>query len=901
MKKILSYVLVLLLCLTAVSACQKKEDENLIAAKNYLTGLYKDKATTTATDYDLVGVVMVGTTKYDVEWTVDVNDGVKIVDNDTMVTIDVNEKTASEINYKLTATVKNDKGQTASVSFDRVVPAFKESGFADYAGAEDGSNVTVKGIVSAIIAKSKGNTANALYVQSLNGDGGYYVYGLATDPVTDDKLEVGMTVEVTGIKTTYNGTLEIEQASVAVLDEKNELKPVDITEIYKNAAKLDDAALAGPQAMLVTVKGVEITSQDTGSGYYRFKLGELESYVRISSSVCPLTKDEQAAFIEGHGSHTGWIADVTGVICVYNGAFYLTPVSANAFTYISLPEKSDEEKVAFEKENLTLPGAATEDITVDLNAVGQSYDKVTIAWASDNDCAVIKDGKLVITLPEEAATVKVTATLTCGSVTATKEFEIKVDSAPTDVYLPTFVENLEADKAYKFALYQAKLGKNLYFTGAMSGNYLATSDRADKAVDVYLETVEGGYRIYFKDGEAKKYIDIYEYTAGKVGVQITDKPTAVFTYNTELKVLVANVAGADYYLGTYNDFSTMSASKTSYISGDKAANVGVTQFPAGMATVAPAKYVTSAVETLEVDKAFKYSLYQAKLGQTLYFTGAMSGNYLATSDRADKAVDVYLEAVEGGYRIYFKDGEAKKYIDIYEYTAGKVGVQITDKPTAVFTYSTELKVLVANVAGADYYLGTYNDFSTMSASKTSYISGDKAANVGVSQFPAQLCTLELKEVAVKVVESLATDTAYKFSLVQAKLGKTLYFAGAMSGNYLATTDKMSKATDVFLETVDGGFKLYFMDGDAKKYIDVYEYTAGKVGVQITDKPTAVFTYNTELKVLVANVAGADYYLGTYNDFSTISASKTSYISGDKAANVGVSQFPAQAVVIEVVE
>ena len=901
MKKILSYVLVLLLCLTAVSACQKKEDENLIAAKNYLTGLYKDKATTTATDYDLVGVVMVGTTKYDVEWTIDVNDGVKIVDNDTMVTIDVNEKTASEIKYKLTATVKNNKGQTASVSFDRVVPAFKESGFADYAGAEDGSNITVKGIVSAIIAKSKGNTANALYVQSLNNDGGYYVYGLSTDPVTDDKLEVGMTVEVTGIKTTYNGTLEIEQASVVVLDEKNELKPVDITEIYKNAAKLDDAALAGPQAMLVTIKGVEITSQDTGSGYYRFKMGELESYLRISSSVCPLTKDEQTAFIEGHGSHVGWIADVTGVICVYNGAFYLTPVTADAITYVSLPEKNDEEKVAFEKESLTLPEAATEDITIDLNMVGQSYESVIIAWASDNDCAVITDGKLVITLPEEAATVKVTATFTCGSVTDTKEFEIKVDSAPTDVYLPTFVENPEADKAYKFALYQANLGQYLYFTGEMSGNYLATSDRGDKAVDVYLETVDGGFRIYFKDGDAKKYIDIYEYTAGKVGVQITDAPTATFTYNTELKVLTANVAGADYYLGTYKTYNTISASKTDYISGDKAADIGVSQFPAGMATIAPAKYVNNVVETPEADKAFKFALSQNNLGEILYFAGAMDGNYLATTNKAEKAVDVYLETVDGGFKLYFKDGDSKKYIDIYEYTAGKVGVQITDAPTAVFVYNAELKVLTANVAGADYYLGTYKTYNTISASKTDYISGDKAADVGVSQFPAQLCTLEVKPVAVKVVESLAADTAYKFSLVQANLGKTLYFAGAMDGNYLATTDKMSKATDIFLEAVDGGFKLYFMDGDAKKYIDIYEYTAGKVGVQITDAPTAVFVYNAELKVLTANVAGADYYLGTYKTYNTISASKTDYISGDKMADIGVSQFPAQAVVIEVVE
>jgi hypothetical protein len=148
------------------------------------------------------------------------------------------------------------------------------------------------------------------------------------------------------------------------------------------------------------------------------------------------------------------------------------------------------------------------------------------------------------------------------------------------------------------------------------------------------------------------------------------------------------------------------------------------------------------------------------------------------------------------------------------------------------------------------------------------------------------------------VTEVKADTAYKFSLYQTNLGKYLYFAGYMSGNYLATTDKISKAVDVYLETVDGGFRIYFMDGETKKYIDVYEYTAGKVGVQITDKPTCTYTYNKDLGTWVANVAGADYYLGTYKTFDTISASKTSYIN---AENKGVSQFPAGVVLIQVVE
>ena len=160
-----------------------------------------------------------------------------------------------------------------------------------------------------------------------------------------------------------------------------------------------------------------------------------------------------------------------------------------------------------------------------------------------------------------------------------------------------------------------------------------------------------------------------------------------------------------------------------------------------------------------------------------------------------------------------------------------------------------------------------------------------------------MVTLGLERVAPIAVEAPAADTAYKFALHQTILGQDLYFAGYMSGNYLATTDKISKATDVYVEAVEGGFRFFFKDGEAKMYIDVYEYSAGKVGVTITDKPTCVFNRNAEIGNWVTNVAGTDYYLGTYKTYNTISASKTSYIN---ATNNGTEQFPCVIASIEVV-
>ncbi|MBP5270888.1 MAG: hypothetical protein ILO42_08025 [Clostridia bacterium] len=745
MKKIIAFLLVAALAFGVFASCGKQDDasEGLKAARDYIEEMYSKAPEATASDYKVIASVVIDSVPYVVEWSVDVSAGVAIGDKaDNQVTIDVDEKSPDDVAYKLTATIKDPEGKTETISFSHKVPAFRELSWQEFVDAQKGDTVVVRGVVTGLMAKSKGNSYNCIYMQ--DKDGGYYVYGMATDPVADDKIEVGMEIRVTGTRDTYSGTYEIAQGTgVAEIinSEKVAVTPADYTELFTNAKDLKDASLVEKQALLVTVKGVEIlkqTEDDAKSGYYRFKLGDKSSYIRISSSVCPLTKDEQTAFKTEFENHVGWIAEATGVLCVYDGAFYLTPVTADAFKYVSLPEKSDAEMVAYEKENTSLAANVTENSELFLPVTGGTYSKVAITWTSDNACAVVDNGKLKVTLPETETVVKVTAEFKSGDAVDTRVFEITVDAASTAIYEATVVELPEAGKPYKFALDQAKVGKTLYFTGEMDGNYLAVSDKAEKAVDILLEAAEGGYRAYFEKDGKKIYVDVYEYTAGKVGVQLTETPTCVYTWNAELSIPVTVVAGATYYIGTYNQNTRMSASNISYISGDSAALIGVSQFPSHLVTVREVVMKPQVVTAPEAGSSYKFFLEQASVGQTLYFTGAMDGNYLAVSDKYTKAVDVIIEAVEGGYRAYFEQEGKKIYIDVYEYTAGKVGVQLTETPTCVYTWNAELSIPVTVVAGATYYIGTYNQNTRMSASNISYISGDNAPKIGVSQFPSHL-------------------------------------------------------------------------------------------------------------------------------------------------------------------
>ena len=520
-----------------------------------------------------------------------------------------------------------------------------------------------------------------------------------------------------------------------------------------------------------------------------------------------------------------------------------------------------------------------------------SIEWTTDAAAENVSISAPADNKVTVDVNEnpgeEDLIFKLTATLTADGKSVSADFDFYVPGTPASSGGPSFVEVPEVGGTYKYALVQAELGKTLYFTGAMSGNYLATSENPTEAVDVTIEEVEGGVRFFFMDGETKTYIDIHEYQEGKAGVRLTAEPTATFVWNEECKVYTAEVAGAPRYLGTYSTYNTMSASDVKYIAGENLSKIGISQFPAGFCTVS---YQIAAVEGQPaVGTSALFYLTQAELGKTLFFTGEMSGNYLATSEDASQGVDVTVEEVEGGFRLSFVKNGEKLYIDIHEYQEGKAGVRITAEPTATFVWNEECGVFTAEVAGVPRYLGTYSTYNTISASDIKYIAGENLPKIGVSQFPAGFGSMVWSFTAAEGQPAAGT---YKYALTQAELGQTLFFTGAMNGNYLATSTNGALAVDVTIEEVEGGFRFFFMDGETKTYIDIHEYQEGKAGVRLTAEPTATFVWNEECGVFTAEVAGAPRYLGTYSTYNTMSASDVKYIAGENLAKIGVSQFPA---------
>ncbi|MBQ2711656.1 MAG: hypothetical protein IJF66_06925 [Clostridia bacterium] len=870
-----------------VCSCGAKEEwlVTLEAAQDFLRASYIEEPARTAGDFKVLAQVPAGEGFLPVTWTVELvsggnADSVKVGTTEgTETTIEIDEE-QMDVYYKLIGTVTDSEGRKLSVSFDRELPNYNLVNWKDYVAAPKDYTLSVQGVVTALTGKSIGNTYNTIYIQ--DNDGGYYIYDMASDPIADG-IKVGMTIKVRGVKDIYSGTHEVKEAVAEIVDQTiKTIEPADYTTIYTNAQSLKAEDLVAKQGYLVTIKGVQITGQNLDNGYLKFKLGDLESYIRISGSVCPLTKDEQAKFKADHASHFGWTANATGVICVYDGAFYLTPVNANAFEYTALPELDEAGEVAFEKGALTLVETIVKNESIELPAKGLSYADVTIAWdfkaETAHDCASISDGKLHVELPAEATTITLVATLTSGSVSDTKEITISVAAG--------FV--MSETHAYVGFTNQVKAEKQLYLDGGVSGRYLTTTEDASKAVAIYAEKAEGGYKLYILDGETKKYITMYANDEGKDSVKYDAEGTTVYSYNPVVNAFTSTLNGVEKYLGTYNTFNTISVSNLSYINAD---NTGVSQFPLELLPVAEGVAYTASVTQVKLE------------GKVLYLDGGVSGRYLTTTEDATKAVSVYAEKVEGGFKFYILDGEAKKYITIYANDEGKDSVKYDAEGTTVYAYNPTVNAWASTFNNKEKYLGTYNTFNTISVSNLSYIT---AENTGVEQFPlvfnlvvaaehtcesaCPICTgcldSECAEEACATKCSCVETEApvagtYVVEMYQSKKEINLYLTGEVSGYYLATSESSNNAMTVTLAKLENGkYTIQLANG---KYLAM---AASGTHINAVMQETACeFTWNAKLGNFTVAFDGTEYFFGTYGDFTTIGTCKLSYASTNYQAKL----------------
>ncbi len=121
-------------------------------------------------------------------------------------------------------------------------------------------------------------------------------------------------------------------------------------------------------------------------------------------------------------------------------------------------------------------------------------------------------------------------------------------------------------------------------------------------------------------------------------------------------------------------------------------------------------------------------------------------------------------------------------------------------------------------------------------------------------------------------------TPYNLGIINPSVGEeTYYICGGMAATYyLATSSDVSGAMEIYLENTAGGYYMYSLDGSEKLYIN-FVVNGSYVNAKYEISPATVYTYNRELKTVVAVVNGENYILGTRNDktYTTVGPVKAS--------------------------
>ena len=331
MKRVISWVLLIALCLGLFAGCKKDKKPaaadlaDIKAALEYVKTVYKNPSEKTPKDFQRIGVVPVNGKKYEVVWTTDADESnVKIVKGtDGMVTIDVNESVTEDVKYVLTATVSNEAGDSVSHSWNHLVPApngdmvaIVNEAYALKSGESMGYEVTLTGKITTINTPWDAGYKNITVTIVVEGaeDKPIQCYRLAGEGA--DKLKPNDIITVTGTLKNYNGTIEFDAGCTldAVIAGEEVKAPEDPKQIIKDAYALAEGAALPYKATLTGV--ITKVNTEYNPGYKNLTVTMVVDGDKDHPIQCYRLAGDGADKI-GKGDTitvTGWIVNYKGTV-----------------------------------------------------------------------------------------------------------------------------------------------------------------------------------------------------------------------------------------------------------------------------------------------------------------------------------------------------------------------------------------------------------------------------------------------------------------------------------------------------------------------------------------------------------------------------------------------------------
>lgn len=675
-------------------------------------GVYVTAEGTTNTNYNgLIETSAGGTLTVDASKTIDLDETVYALDND-LIANDV----AAKYNQSRLVSLNGWKVKSASES-----------------APSAGSAATL------FTLEKDGATVSVAISKYLEG-----VYSTAkTDPVWSDLVTLYNTVKtkidaeedvyvnVKGVLSSYNNAAQILPLSASDVEIVSaETENTVGTKVKSAIAKVDEAFGKIPAVVAVDgTKSYELYSDATVEISYRL-IG--------ARSTIELTEADGKKALK----FTPDFAEVANIDVTFTLDDYVT----HKFYSVRAEKLDDKGKADWEIKNFVVETEITAAGEVNLPDTS-FFEEASVVWTSSENFAIVKGNVLSVSLPLTIKVLKLTATVTVGEATATRDYYVKVPAYEATKYV--YAEDAPEAGTYKALVVEQKnLSKTLYATASLNTNhYMETTTELSKAATVILTKVDGGYTIQL-DG---KYFEIAKVEGtdsngnAKIfnNIQLNESATEgfVWTWNSDNKTFVTTLGSDTLYVGSYNKYETFSASLVKYISSSFPSKLLIGTSTATAQDILDdivANIPTSATKDFDLDFKGAYTIEDGSNGIEL------DGLTAKVTQTAEDQTATLIVSVT-----YGKDSDGNPVVATKEVVITIPALTVTPDPVTkpapeVGTYVLKMEQTAANKtvyakdANSSYYIATTETIAEASTVVLSKVTGGYTIKLGDSYLEVEV-------------------------------------------------------------------------------------------------------------------------------------------------------------------
>ena len=353
------------------------------------------------------------------------------------------EHSTEVTNFKLICKVTDANGNEETIELNYNVPAFKYASYQEFAEAATAGSSDVLNVAGTVVAVYK----TGVYLIDEQGYG-FYAFSPVFEGTMDQNsllaaYPIGSKVIASGTAALYNGQYEFAKGcSVKLVEAGSDyvIPYQDATEAFASAVSAKDkAALDHLQNTVVSINDITIADIDAANYYYYFTVGEsnVKFYLRTSGSFNDFTNEKVNEIVKEWTE--GYKANIKGLVTVYSGSYYITPIELDAVE-ITSRALSDAAKVEIglgvaEREyGITYETAGEYELpATDENGVSYTYEVLS------GETIKVEGGKLVVTPGAEKSQNVLKVTAKIGEIEESTEITVEVASA-----LPTITSVADA-------------------------------------------------------------------------------------------------------------------------------------------------------------------------------------------------------------------------------------------------------------------------------------------------------------------------------------------------------------------------------------------------------------------------------------------------------------------------